>query len=93
MFNRVLEQMRDRIHRRQYVMTVHAAEEMEDDNLTVLDVESGVLTGQVIERQRDRDTGEWKYLVGGEGLAGGRICVAAKLSVTGKLVIITVYRD
>ena len=93
MFNRVLERMRERIHRRQYVMTVHAADEMEDDNLTVLDVESGVLTGRIVERQRDRDAGEWKYLVRGESLAESKIVVAAKLSMTGQLVIITVYRD
>ena len=93
MFNRVLEQMRERILRRQYVMTVHAAEEMEDDKLSIIDVESGVLTGQIIERQRDRDTGEWKYLVRGESLAENRIVVAAKLSETGKMVIITVYRE
>jgi hypothetical protein len=74
-------------------MTVHAAEEMEDDKLSIIDVESGVLTGQIIERQRDRDTGEWKYLVRGESLAENRIVVAAKLSVTGKMVIITVYRE
>jgi len=74
-------------------MTVHAAEEMEDDDLTVLDVESAVLTGRIVERQKDRDTGEWKYLLRGESLAGSKIVVAAKLSVTGKLVIITVYRD
>jgi len=92
-FNRVLERMREKIHRREYVMTVHAAEEMEDDDLTVLDVESGVLTGQIVERQRDRDTGELKYLLRGESLAGSKIVVAAKLSVTGKLVIITVYLD
>jgi hypothetical protein len=92
-FNRVLEQMRERIHQRQFVMTVHAADEMEDDNLTVLDVEAGVLTGRIVERQKDRDTGEWRYLVRGESLAESKIVVAAKLSVTGKLVIITVYRD
>jgi len=92
-FSRILERMRATIHQREYVMTVHAAEEMEDDDLTVLDVESAVLTGRIVERQKDRDTGEWKYLLRGESLAGSKIVVAAKLSVTGKLVIITVYRD
>jgi len=73
-------------------MTVHAAEEADDDGLTVFDVESCLLTGRIVERQKDRDTGEWKYLVNGESLAGFPVMVAAKLSVTGKLVIITVYR-
>lgn len=92
MFDRILAAMRERVHRRMYVMTVHAAEEAEDDDLTVFDIESCLLTGRIIERQRDRDTGEWKYLVSGESLAGSPVVVAAKLSITGKLIIVTVYR-
>ena len=45
-----------------------------------------------MERQKDRDTGEWKYLIEGKTLAGDVLVVVAKLSITGKLVIITVYR-
>jgi len=33
----------------------------------------------------------WKYLIEGETVAGSPVVVVAKLSVTGKLVIITVY--
>jgi hypothetical protein len=32
---------------------VHAAEELEDDNLTILDLENIILTGRIIARQRD----------------------------------------
>jgi hypothetical protein len=32
--------MREKIRRRQYVMTLHAEEEMDDDSLTIFDVES-----------------------------------------------------
>ena len=91
MFERVLKRMREKVRKRQYVMTLHAEEEMNDDDLTIYDVERGILTGQIIERQRDLDTGEWKYLINGQTLAGGEVVVVAKLSVTGKLVIITVY--
>ena len=41
-------------------MTIHAGDEMEDDGLTVFDVEECVLSGIVVERQRDETTGEWK---------------------------------
>jgi len=34
-------------------MTLHAVEEMEDDRLTVLDVEHAILTGKIVERQPD----------------------------------------
>jgi len=46
---------------------------------------------EIIERQKDRDTGEWKYLVEGETIAGDLAVVVAKLSITNKLAMITVY--
>jgi len=55
--------MRDKIRRRQYVVTLHADEEMDDDELTIFDVESAILAGAIRERQRDRKTKESKYLV------------------------------
>ncbi len=91
MYDRVLNQMRERIRSREYVMTLHAEEEMDDDNLSIFDVEHGILTGRIVERQTDRVTVEKKYLVEGETLAGDLVVVVAKLSITGKLVIITVY--
>jgi hypothetical protein len=84
--------MRENIRTRQYVMTLHAEEEMDDDHLSISDVERGVLTGRIIERQQDSVAAEWKYLVEGETIAGDPVVVVAKLSVTAKLVIITVYR-
>lgn len=91
MYDRILKQMRERIRTRRYVMTLHAEEEMTDDNLSIFDVERGILTGRIIERQKDHATAEWKYLVEGETITGNLVVVVAKLSVTGKLVIITVY--
>ncbi len=92
MFDRVLKRIREKVRSRAYVMTLHAEEEMSDDALTVFDVESGILTGTVVGRQRDRRTGEWKYLVQGQTLKGEGVAAVVKLSVTGKLVVITVYR-
>ncbi len=51
-------------------MTIHADDEMDEDGLTIFDVESAILSGKIIERQKDQSTGEWKYLVRGESLAG-----------------------
>lgn len=91
MFNRILRRMQEKVRTRQYVVTLHAEEEITDDGLTIYDVERGILTGEIIERQKDRDTGEWKYLVRGKTLANIGVVVVAKLSPTSKLVIITVY--
>lgn len=56
MDDRILKRMREKIRTRQYVMTLHAEEEMADDNLTIFDIERGILTGRIIERQRGRVT-------------------------------------
>lgn len=91
MFERFLKRMREKVHERQYVMTLHAEEEMSDDGLTVYDVERAILTGKILERQKDRVTAEWKYRIRGEMIDGGEVEIVAKLGPTGKLVIITVY--
>ena len=64
---------------------------MAADDLTIWDVESVFLTGEVVERQRDAKTGESKYRVRGTALDGAALEVIAKRAVTGTLVIITVY--
>ena len=54
MFDQILERMRKLVRYGEYVVTAHALEAMEDDALTVFDVERCVMTGAIIERQRDR---------------------------------------
>ena len=83
--------LRQLIRTLSYVVSTHAADELEDDNLSILDLESIVLTGQIIERQRDRVTRETKYVVQGVTLDGTAAEVVAKVGHTGRLVVITVY--
>ena len=91
MFERILIQLREKVRVRQYVMTLHANEEMDEDGLTIFDVESIVLSGNIIERQKDKTTNEWKYLVKGETLAGDLAITVAKIGPTGKLIFVTVF--
>ncbi len=91
MFERILKHMREKIRKRQYIMTVHAEEEMNDDRLTIYDVENGIFTGEILERQKDTVTAEWKYRIKGQTISGEEVEMIAKMSPTGKLVIITVY--
>jgi hypothetical protein len=56
MFDEMLKQIREKIASYQYVMTIHAEEEMSDDGLAIYDIEQGILTGKILERQRDRET-------------------------------------
>ena len=91
MFDRVLRRLQDLVRGRLYVMTSHGQQEMEADGLTLEDVEQVLLTGDIVDRQKDQQTGEAKYLVGGDNLSGERTMVVAKIGPTGRLVIITVY--
>lgn len=92
MFEHILAEIRDKIRLRQFIITAHAEEEISDDELSIFDLEHCVLTGEVIERQKDKDTGEFKYLVEGQSITNGKIVVVVKISPTGKLVFITTYR-
>jgi hypothetical protein len=93
MYDAELKRMRDLIRTRRYVMTLHAEDEMDADGLTVFDIESVILTGQITERQRDRQSDEWKYLVSGQALVGAAVTVVVKFGATDKLVMITVFRE
>ena len=64
---------------------------MDADGFTIFDVEHVILTGVVTERQKDRVSEEWKYLVNGESLASDKATVVAKIGPTDKLVIITIF--
>jgi len=92
MFERVLKAMREKIRRRHYVMTLHAEEEMDNDDLTIYDVEHGILTGKIIERQKEKVSWEGKYRIRGRSLEGDGVEIIARLGATGQVVIITVYR-
>ena len=93
MYKRILRQMKERIRTRQYVMTLHAEEEMSDDGLSIFDVERAILTGEIIERQEDYHTKEWKYLISGFAVDSRLTIVVTKLSLTNTLIIITVYLE
>lgn len=72
-------------------MTLHAEEEMDDDDLTIFDIESCILTGRIVVRQRDRRTNEWKYGIRGDAVDGREVDVVAKIPAKGPAVILTVY--
>ena len=91
MHEKVLNGMRALVLASRYVMTDHAENEMDDEGFTIYDVESAILTGTIQKRQKDQETGEWKYVVRGNALSGIDLCVVAKIGPMGKLVFITVF--
>lgn len=91
MHPRILKRLRDRIRERSYVVTSHALDEMDDDTLSIFDVERVILTGEILERQREKRTKGWKYLVKGNASDGREFIVVTKIGPTDKLVVITVW--
>jgi hypothetical protein len=86
-----IAQLRHLVRSLAYAVSAHAADELEDDKLSLLDLENVVLTGKIIERQRDRLTREVKLIVQGHTLEGEVAEVVAKVGSGGRLFIITVY--
>lgn len=64
MFERILARIRKLLRTSQYIVTVYAHDEMGDDGFSIWDVESVILGGQLVERQRDTKTRETKYRLG-----------------------------
>jgi uncharacterized protein DUF4258 len=72
-------------------MTVHAMEEMAEDDLDILDIEEAVLNGRVVRSNRREPLGP-KHTVEGLALDGEKLIgVVGRFSSTARFLIITVY--
>ncbi len=58
MFDQILNQIQELVRSHEYVLTLHAEDEMVNDGLTHYDVENAILTGRIVGRQKDRQTDE-----------------------------------
>ncbi|HHT9125654.1 MAG TPA: DUF4258 domain-containing protein [Candidatus Brocadiia bacterium] len=75
-----------------YDMTHHAFEKMADDKLGVFDIETAVLSGQVVKIEKDDPRGS-KYVINGVGTdQTAPIGVVGRFKETGIFLIITVYQ-
>ena len=93
MFESIFIQLKKYVRQNRYVVTIHAAEEMDEDDLSIFDVERAILNGEIIERQKDQERSEWKYLVRGRSFDGKQIIVVTKIGPNDKMIIITVFKD
>lgn len=92
MHDKILREMRTRVRIGKLAMSLHAAEEMDLDGLTVDDLKHCILTGAIVERQWDDLFVEYKYVIEGASLDPEEfIHVVAKLGKR-NTVIITTYR-
>ena len=83
--------VRDLVRSVNYVVSLHAAEELEDDNLTILDLENILLTGRIVERQKERRTRETKTVIRGRILDDREGEAVVKVNLSGALYVVTVY--
>ena len=50
MARQVIDRLRAKIRDGQYLVPFHAANELDDDEISILDVENIILTGDIIQR-------------------------------------------
>lgn len=72
-------------------MTVHAMEEMADDDLDIFDIEEAILNGKIVRRSKQDPRGP-KYTINGLALDGERfVGVVGRFHGADRFLIITVY--
>ena len=86
-----ITRIRECVRSLNYVVSIHATEELDDDDITILDLENIILSGEIIERQRDTRTREVKCVVRGFTLDERHAETVVKIGPTGKLFVITTY--
>jgi hypothetical protein len=92
MASRDLERMRNAVMDGRYVPTEHAYDELEEDDLDVLNLESAILTGE-IDQVLTMDPRGTRYVVIGNATdLTTRVGVVARFVPNEKLLIVTVYQ-
>ena len=86
-----MDRIREKIRLREYDMTVHAMEEMAEDDLDILDVEHAILNGRVVKRSK-RDARGIKYILEGLTFDSEKLIgIVGRLGASARFLIITVY--
>ena len=85
-----IREIRGRIRTKNYEVTGHAEEEREDDDLSVADLQSAILTGRTMQILTNDPRGN-RYVVRGKALDGRGVEVVCRFLASGKLRILTVY--
>ena len=88
---RTLDRIRAPIRRVAYDITAHAIEEMAEDALDTVDVETAILNGRLVKTERDDPRGT-RYTVHGIAADGiTPVGTVGRFTGTGRYLIITVY--
>ncbi len=86
----ILQKIRQKIVDRDYYISLHAEEEMLDDDLERKDMENAILKGR-IEKKMTRDIRGTRYRMEGPAIDCRPIHVLCRFREDASLIIITVY--
>ena len=88
---RILDRIREAIRNATYDMTVHAIEEMAEDELDFVDIETAILNGRLMKSEKDDPRGP-RYTIHGTGTEGTiPVGTVGRFTETGRYLIITAY--
>jgi hypothetical protein len=88
---RTIDRIRERILLQEYDMTVHAMEEMAEDDLDILDIEQAIFNGRLTRTERTDFRGT-RHTVEGIAVDGQTpVAIVGRFTTTGRYLIITVY--
>jgi len=91
MYPRVLDRIRALVRQGEYILSIHAENEMADERFTEQDLETAILNGRIARRERDR-IGRAKYVIEGTALdRRGMTAVAQFFQTRQLIVIVTTY--
>ena len=86
------DRIREAVRNTAYDMTSHAVEEMAEDGLDFIDVETAILNGRLVKTEKDDPRGT-RYTVHGTGADGATpVGTTGRFKETGRYLIITVYK-
>jgi Domain of unknown function (DUF4258) len=86
-----MERIREKIRLYEYDMTLHAMEEMAEDDLDILDIECAIFNGEIARSEKGDPRGT-RYVVNGTAVDRQTLVgVVGRFTTTGRYLIITVY--
>ena len=91
MSRRPLRRIRDAIISGEYDLTRHAIDEMAEDGLSIFDVESAILHGEITKTKTDDPRGPRYTIIGLPKDRKSEVGVVGRFTETGNYLIITVY--
>ena len=90
MASKDLQRIRQSVLLGRLKLTHHAIEEMDADDLEILDIESAMMTGKIVQKQKHQVV--MKYRICGKSISSAMMTVVGRFTESNYFLIITVFR-